>query len=318
MMVRSDGAEEALWVPMQDQERVQVSQWLPKDPSQMGAVVVILHGMAEHHLRYQNHALTMNLQGIGVYAYSHRGHGNRIHGELTGHFSDRNGWDKVIGDAQDVLKWVRKRHPQTPLLLMGHSMGSFIAQSVMLKEGSQLNGVILSGSSMMNPLVLKLAKKVAQLESLRGGPYGKSPVIDFLSFGSFNHHFKPNRTSFDWLSRDPKQVDLYLADPLCGFKCTNQLWVDFFGGLIETFDPVNRRAFPADVPVYIFGGSSDPVGGEKGLTQLASNLKDQGVKQVDCVIYPHGRHEMLNELNSKDVVADLITWILRHASASDP
>jgi alpha-beta hydrolase superfamily lysophospholipase len=131
-----------------------------------------------------------------------------------------------------------------------------------------------------------------------------------LSFGAFNDAFKPCRTAFDWLSRDPAEVDQYVADPRCGFAVTTTLWVDVLDAIAEISRPGMQARIPKDLPIYIFGGSEDPVGEKtRSVAQLAGALRAAGVRSVNSRFYPGGRHEMLNETNREEVERDLIAWL---------
>ena len=163
-----------------------------------------------------------------------------------GHFADQGGWGKVVGDLASLNHHIRQQHPELPIFLLGHSMGSYISMAYLLHHSCSLQGAILSGSNYQPQALYRIARLIARFERWRQGPLGKSALIDFLSFGSFNKAFKPNRTAFDWLSRDPQEVDRYVADPLCGFRCSNQLWMDLLGGLADiTRPPTCGRSMPA-------------------------------------------------------------------------
>ncbi|MFT3766176.1 MAG: alpha/beta hydrolase [Minicystis sp.] len=151
---------------------------------------------------------------------------------------------------------------------------------------------------------------MARAERARLGPRGKSKLLNALSFDDWNKGFKPNRTSFDWLSRDAAEVDKYVADPLCGFLVTTQLWVDLLDGTAEIADPARQAQIPKDLSVFIFAGSEDPVGGKtKGLQQLVAAYQTAGLRDVKHKFYPGGRHEMLNETNRDEVTRDVIAWL---------
>lgn len=134
-------------------------------------------------------------------------------------------------------------------------------------------------------------------------------MIDFLSFGSFNKAFKPNRTAFDWLSRDPLEVDKYINDPLCGFRCTNQLWIDLLGGLQQISKASNLAQIDPGLPIMIMGGECDPVSEGKRLKSLAHALREAGCQNLQLNIYPQARHEVFNETNRDDVTADVLKWL---------
>lgn len=273
------------------------------------ATVHIVHGMAEHCLRYRLLAEFLQAAGVDVITHNHRGHGERA---PIGHYSDREqgrdcGWSNVITDMITVQQ--RARH-DLPLFILGHSMGSFIAQGYAIRYGDKLSGLLLSGSNHQAPYPYYAARWVARLLRLVQGERHPSALLDRLSFGSFNRTFQPVRTGFDWLSSDPAQVDAYLADPLCGQLCSHQLWVDLLGGLIEISSLKNLKRIPSTLPMYLFGGNQDPVGRMgQGLPALAHALRASGHSQVSMKLYRDGRHEMLNELNYETVFTDTLQWI---------
>lgn len=275
-------------------------------------VVHLAHGMAEHARRYDWLAQQLSQAGYHVYAQDHRGHGNTEQ-TLSGHYADQHGWDKVVDDILVVNQHIKQKH-QLPITLFGHSMGSFICQGFAIKHGTQIDKLILSGSNYQKAPIYKAARLVANVEQLRQGAKGKSKLLDFLSFGSFNKAFKPNRTDFDWLSREPEQVDAYINDPQCGFICSNQTWIQLLGGLIYISDLKNLSAIPANLPIYLLGGEKDPVGLQgKGLRALKKALDLSGHSNVTITQYVDGRHEMFNELNRQDVFNDMQDWLLNNS-----
>lgn len=276
---------------------------------------MLSHGMAEHAGRYERLAAALNAAGYHFYAIDQRGHGRTAEADELGHFADQGGWGKVVGDLASLNHHIRQQHPELPIFLLGHSMGSYISMAYLLHHSCSLQGAILSGSNYQPQALYRVARLIARFERWRQGPLGKSALIDFLSFGSFNKAFKPNRTAFDWLSRDPQEVDRYVADPLCGFRCSNQLWVDLLGGLADITPPTHLRQIDADLPLLIIGGERDPVSQGKRLGDLTDALRGAGLRQVTLKTYPEARHELFNESNRDAVTQDLIDWLeqaLRH------
>ncbi|HSG58253.1 MAG TPA: alpha/beta hydrolase [Woeseiaceae bacterium] len=271
------------------------------------AVVQILHGLGEHIGRYARFAAAANERGFAVIGHDHRGHGPGC--SDRGYFSGRDGWRKVVADVHAVNEWCRDRYAGLPIVMLGHSMGSFIAESFAMHHGAYLKGLLLSGSNWPARLQLLPGRIAAYLEAWRIGPQNESRLLARLGFGAFNKCFKPNRTDFDWLSRDEAEVDKYIADPACGGPFSCRLWTDFLGGLWElgSDDALNR--IPADLPILISGGGADPVGGEKGMASLMMHYAQTGHSRVKLRIYPDGRHEMLNEINRDDVTRDWLDWI---------
>ena len=215
----------------------------------------------------------------------------------------------MISDLDLIVDEVAKRHT-VPLVLFGHSMGSFIAQQYAILHGNKLNGLILSGSNYQHPIMYKLATLVSKIEKMRIGARSPSRFLDFVSFGSFNSKFKPTRTPSDWLSRDPEQVDKYINDDYCGFPCSPQFWLDFMSGLITISQKSEIAKIPNQLPIYIFSGGQDPVGLQgKGVLALKQNIVNSGCEQVQYKLYPGGRHEMLNEANANEVFTDVTDWV---------
>ncbi len=298
-----------------DGHRIAVRHFLAQTPAR--AAVVIAHGMAEHGGRYAPLAEFLAARGCAVCVIDHRGHGlSANQPEDIGHFADPDanidGWKRVVDDVHRVISHQRTEHPTLPLILIGHSMGSFIAQAAAITHAGKIDALILSGSNHDAPAKYRAARMLARLETWRQGKRGKSTLLAFLSFGAFNKPFSPARTDYDWLSRDAAQVDKYASDPLCGFAVTNQLWVDLLGGLIEISQVKNLTRMPHNLPVYLLGGDHDPVGRfGKGLPQLERKLREAGLRNVTTKLYRDGRHEMFNEINRDAVFADLADWLTR-------
>lgn len=291
----------------QDGLHLHVNHWHGDQPPR--AVIMLSHGMAEHGLRYARLAESLVAAGFDLYALDQRGHGQSATQGTLGHYADEGGWDKVVGDLASLNHHIRQRYPQAPIFLFGHSMGSYIGMAYLLGHSCSLQGAVLSGSNYQPTALYKAARLIAGFERWRLGPKGRSKVIDFLSFGSFNKAFKPNRTAFDWLSRDPAEVDKYVTDPLCGFVCTTQLWCDLLDGLQYITPTANLAQIDADLPLLVIGGSRDPVSDGKRLGDLAGALREGGVRDVQLKIYPEARHELLNESNRDEVTAHLIDWL---------
>jgi len=297
----------AFWLDASDRSRLFVNQWLPAAP--LKALILLAHGMAEHSARYARLAEAFCAQGYGVYAPDLRGHGKTAEHGTLGHFADDDGWCKVIGDLASLNQRIGQQHPDVPIILLGHSMGSYLAQGYLLHHSASLHGAILSGSNFQPVALYGAARQIARFEKLRQGGKGRSALIEWLSFGSFNKKFKPARTAFDWLSRDPVEVDLYASDPLCGFRCTNQLWIDLLGGLQQISKASNLAQIDPGLPLLVIGGECDPVSEGKRLTDLAEALRSAGSQNLQLKIYPQARHELFNETNRDEVIADVLTWI---------
>ncbi len=298
---------DTFWLTVSDHSRLYVNRWLPDGPPK--AVILLSHGMAEHSGRYARLAEALCAAGHGLYAFDQRGHGKTAEHGVLGHYADQDGWCAMVSDLASLNQRIGEQHPGVPIILLGHSMGSYIAQAYLLHHSASLQGAVLSGSNFQPVALYRAAGAIARFERWRQGPTGRSALIDWLSFGSFNKAFKPNRTAFDWLSRDPDEVDKYVNDPLCGFRCTNQLWIDLLGGLQQISKAKNLAQIDPGLPLLVIGGECDPVSEGKRLKDLADALRAAGSQNLQLNVYPQARHEVFNETNREEVTRDLIQWL---------
>jgi alpha-beta hydrolase superfamily lysophospholipase len=324
------------WITMDDGIRLYLRRWevspeavSPKKPP--GAVLHIVHGMAEHSLRYERLARRLNGEGIAVWAADQRGHGRTAdtkinapgRGGLLGHCADRDGFSRVTADIDIINRSIQEEYPGVPLFLLGHSWGSFIVQNYIetwggfnppgLSRSVNLAGCILSGTRGPGGLNLKLGVPFLAFLAFLKRDRGKSKLARSLSGGSFNKAFRPNRTEFDWLSRDGQEVDAYIHDPLCGNLCSSGFYRDLAAGLKQIHKRESLAEIRRDLPVYVFSGSADPVGdmGESPTSLLAA-YRSLGIKDLEFVLYPEARHETLNETNREEVSSSLVSWLLKH------
>lgn len=274
------------------------------------AVVQIIHGLAEHAGRHRRLAEQLTVAGYAVYASDLRGHGKTArNAQELGFFAEHDGWRKCVDDLWHLNQLIAAENSGLPVLLLGHSMGAALARQLMAAHGSAFAGVVLSGASgQPTPLAL-VGRSIARLEKLRLGARGKSALIRTLTFGAFNKPFRPARTRFDWLSRDAAEVDKYVADPLCGFDASVQLWID----LLDAWPRIAKSCagVPKDLPIYVVSGSRDPVSnGTKMLRPMLAQYQAAGLK-VEHKFYREARHELLNEINRDEVTSDLTGWMKR-------
>lgn len=290
-------------LPAGDDHEIPVKVWRPRHPR---ALLIISHGMAEHAGRYAPLAEWLTEREVAVVAVEHRGHSDHCDEEDLGHYADRDGWNKVITDLHEVVRYARSLEPGCPVTLFGHSMGSFIAQAYIQRFGEHIDALALCATNRINRPDLRLSKfKVDLLKAIKGPRY-VSPLVEKLSFEKFNKRFKPNRTTHDWLSRDPAQVDEYLEDAYCGFGCTLQLWSDFIGGML-TIDP---NTWPKDLPVHLMSGTDDPVGEMgKGIQRHIDDIRHAGVTIGSTRLFEGGRHELVNEINALEVWEHLLSCL---------
>lgn len=258
------------------------------------AAVQITHGMGEHARRYEHVATALNEAGYVVYAQDHRGHGASVISE-PGDLGE-GGWPALVDEIGGLSARVRDEQPGLPLVLLGHSMGSFAVQQYLLRHSWEVDAAVLTGTAVIDLL---------------------EPALDLnqpLDLTMFNAPFAPARTDYDWLTRDEAIVDAYVADPLCGFGLDPNSAKQMFEGARALADPAEVANIKPDLPVYIAAGELDPVnGGLTLLTPLVDRLKEGGLTDVTVVTYPDARHEILNETNRDEVIGDLISWLDRVA-----
>ena len=286
-------------------------RWLPEGPPK--AVVQVAHGMAEHSARYARLAEALTAAGYAVYADDHRGHGATAADADHGYFADRDGWATVVEDVRAVTRFAQDEHPGLPVFLLGHSMGSFLARAYVIEDSRDLAGLVLSGTGGDPGLLGKVGAGVAATEARVRGRRHVSALLDKLTFGQYNAAFKPNRTDFDWLSRDDAEVDAYVADPLCGRTFTSGFFADLLGGLSGINDRRKVAHVRRDLPILLVSGDKDPVGDNgKGVRAVREQYASVGVTDVTCTLYPGARHEIFNETNRDEVTADVIAWLDAH------
>ena len=274
------------------------------------AVVQILHGIAEHIERYENFARYLNQHGILVVAADHMGHGKSIGSNgIQGYF--HGGWFSAVEDAYQLLNTTKKQYPDLPYILFGHSMGSFMARTILARHpDSEITGAVICGTGWQSSLLLNAAIPMCNHICKKGGEQDPSPMLQKLMFGSYNKKVEHVRTDNDWLTRDSRVVDAYNADPLCGFPATAGLYRDMLTGIRYIQKEQSLQAMKKELPVLFVAGGDDPVGGYGvGVQQTVQKFKAVGMKDVTCKLYALCRHEILNEINKDEIFEDILNWI---------
>ena len=298
-------SEDLRLLPAADHVRVVYRRWLPDD--EVRGTVQIVHGASEHSGRYGRLAAALTGRGLAVYAMDLRGHGRTAESSGVGRFGG-SGVDTVLHDVAELHRVMADEHPHVPRLLLGHSMGSIVALAAAERDGDDLAGLVLSGPLGVNP---DLADTVTALEAAVAAGMGDQ-ALDAL--GRFNAAFEPARTRYDWLSRDPAEVDAYIADPLAGdeMPLTYGYAAEMFGLSVRAATAAGVAQVPDGLPVLLLSGARDPVGGTaaSAVTALAGLLRSRGLP-VEQHVYPDARHEVFNETNRDEVTADLLSWLDR-------
>ena len=272
---------------------LQIACWRWDSRGRCRGLVQIAHGMGEHIGRYTSLIEVLVESGFVVYGNDHRGHGHSVpsHKQL-GDFGP-GGFSLLVEDMFRLSLIAKQEHPDKPLIMLGHSMGSFAAQLYVTEHSSVIGGLALSGSGALDGLV-RFASSALPDENI------------------LNRPFQPARTPFDWLSRDPKVVNAFIQDPLCFGKLQPASNESFFAAAGVLSDPSCLRNIRGDLPIYLFSGSEDPVGQRlAGVQVLIERYRVAGIGDISYDFYPGGRHEMLNEINQIEVRANLLSWISR-------
>lgn len=282
-------------------------QWLPEGEPR--GVIQIVHGVAEYVERYAPLAHYLAERGYVVCGEDHLGHGHTAAGQF-GYFAPRGGWDLVARDIRQLRVLQGERYPGLPYVMLGHSMGSFLTRTYLIRWPGTLDGAVLSGTGQEPAPLVALGRLLAGgLCALRGPEY-VSDLVYQLSLGAYNRAFRPNRTTADWLSRDEGAVDANLRDPLCAFRPTVSMFRDMMTGLRFIARQDNLARMDRATPVYFLSGDRDPVGSMgAGVKKVAGMFRAAGCGDVTLKLYPGGRHEMFNEINRQEVMDDLLAWL---------
>lgn len=290
---------------------IYVYKYEPIEKENINGIVQISHGMSEEAGRYKRFANYLTDNGYIVYINDHRGHGKSAENiNRIGILAQKDGIHCIVKDLNKLTKIIKTENNGLPIFLFSHSMGSFAAQKYIIDYSEDIDGVILSGTNGLHGIEVDLGFLVAKVMSKIQGREKKAYLIDKLAFGGFNKKFKPNKSEFDWLSRDFKEVEKYIENEYCGVVFSNGYFYDLFKLFKEIGNINNLKKINSKLPIYIFAGDKDPVGKfGKGITKLYENYKKVGIENVEFKLYSGGRHEMLNEINKDEVINDTINWI---------
>lgn len=283
-------------------------QWTPaREPK---AILQIVHGIAEYVERYDDFARYLNDLGILVVAEDHMGHGQSIAGGSTQGFF-HGGWFTAVDDSVRLMQKAQKEHPGLPYVLFGHSMGSFMARTILCRyPDSGIAAAIICGTCWQPRALLPAVVALCQSVASYSGEENPNENLQNLVFGGYNKRIANPRTPSDWLSRDKSVVDAYEAHPLCGFTPSCGLLRDMMIGMQYNEDGKNLASMNKELPVFIIGGSEDPVGlYGKSVPKTAKEFRKVGMKRVSEKLYPGMRHEILNEIGKEQVFRDISDWI---------
>ncbi|MBO4419746.1 MAG: lysophospholipase [Oscillospiraceae bacterium] len=296
------------YFPVRKDTRIHCCQWIPEGKPR--GVIQIVHGISEYIARYDALARVFTDHGFVVVGEDHMGHGGSVSQEIPqGCIAE--GWLTAVSDSYRLLQMTKEEYPDLPYIIYGHSMGSFMARTLLYTHpDAGLAAAVLSGTGWMPKAVLRSGRAVCLLEGKRKGMNATSSTVDKLMFGSYTKGYENPRTPLDWLTRDEAEVDKYIADPLLGFSASIGLAREMLGGMLMNEDKENLRKMPKNLPVLLVSGDKDPVGSNgKGVRQTWEAFRAAGMQDVRLKLYPDGRHEMHNELNREELHRDVLAFL---------
>lgn len=297
-----------IWYDSKGAGKIHGCRWAPE--GQPKAIVQIVHGIAEFVERYDDFANYLTNLGFLVVAEDHMGHGQSINGEgIQGYF--HGGWFTAIEDTMQLMRDTMAQHPGVPYVLFGHSMGSFMARTILCQyPDCGISAAIICGTGWQPTAALPAMIKMVELVCKVTGETRPSEPLQGIVFGSYNKRVEHPRTPFEWLTRDKEIVDAYIAHPLCGFTASCGLLREMVRSFRYIQDPANLAQMQKDLPVFFIAGGDDPVGPYgKGVEKCADVFRKSGMTDVSVKIYPLGRHEILNEINKEEVWGDVAHWV---------
>jgi alpha-beta hydrolase superfamily lysophospholipase len=289
--------------------QVFVRQWLPEEKPR--AAILIAHGAAEHSQRYERIANLLTSEGFAVYAPDHRGHGQTAGSLDQAGNAGPDGFNGMLRDLHTLAKIMRGKYEAAPIFLLGHSMGATLSQRLIQLHSNLFSGVILSGSPGVRPNPEQAAAYTAQLA--QGDNAEQTSEFFKKIFASFNDGLGQIKSGYEWLSRDADEVQKYVDDPWCGFAFNNRLVAEMSQCALEMSQSENIAAINKSLPILLFAGTQDRAGGNgEFVNNLAALYRYANIVDVQVILYPEGRHEMLNETNRDQVHRDLIAWLEKH------
>lgn len=302
--------EEIYFDSRDNKSRIHAVRYTP-DQGDVACVVQIVHGMAEYVERYEGFAAYLTDRGCVVTGEDHLGHGKSVEaGGTYGYFCEQDPATVVVRDVHRLKKMTQQLYPSVPYVILGHSMGSFILRNYLCRYGSGIDGAVIMGTGMQPAALINLSGMLASVIGAFRGSKHVSKLLDHAAFGGFHKRIPGFRTKSDWLSRDEKEVDAYIADPLCGFVFTVNGFRTLFELIRRILQKENLRNIPPELPVYMVSGDKDPVGDYgRGVQKAYESLMEAGMKNIKLKLYEDDRHELLNELDRETVMEDVYRFI---------
>lgn len=294
------------------EHKIHSIRWVPEHDKPV-CVLQIIHGMTEHIDRYDEFAQYMAGKGILVVGDDHLGHGKSVRpGEPYGYFCKEDAATVLVRDEHRLKKMTQEQYQGVPYIILGHSMGSFIARNYLIRYGSGIDGAVIMGTGMQSKIQLAAARALAGIQILFCGPKHVSKLIDKLAFGMFNKRIEAPKTPSDWLCSNEESVKRYRQDPMCNFTFTANGFQTLMKLIWNLHDVEKLKKMPRQLPVFFVAGEEDPVGDYgRAVKQVYESFLQLGMERVQMKLYPGDRHEILHETDRAEVYADIYRWILQ-------
>lgn len=294
-----------------DGKNTVAAYWYHDEQVKPKAVLQISHGMCEYIARYDDFAEYLCWQGYAVFGNDHLGHGATSDGEngIDGYFGEKDGREYVLADLRTMNNIAHEKYPDLPVILFGHSMGSFYARAYAARWGESISGLVICGTGGPNPLAAVGLTLTTLIGKLKGQTY-RSKLVNQMAFGAYLKQVPNAKTPYDWISRDEEIVGVYAADAKCTFVFTVSAFHELMAVLKSVSSLDWAKSLPRNLPVLVVAGDADPVGDYgKGVQTVHAWLKEAGIQNLSLKLYPGMRHEILNEIGRKEVYADIKDWL---------
>lgn len=304
--------EEFSFLSYDKETQIHGVKWMPD--TGLKAIIMVVHGVTEHILRYENFAKYFVSKGIGVVGIDLLGHGKSISvNKKSMYFGPIGSWNFVLEDLKTCRNMINEEFGDISCYILGFSLGSFLTRNYVINYNNDFDGVILLGTGQNAKIELLLAKMIANKEAKKFGEDNSSAMIRKLTFDTYNSKFKPNRTKYDWLCSSEKSIDEYMADSLRGGDLSSGLFREMLTGMDFVAQDENVLKMNKDVPVLLLSGDRDAVGANgKGVTKVYNSFKKNGIKDVEMKLYPDLRHDILHEDVCESIYEDILIWLDKH------
>ena len=290
--------------------------WMPSETASPCAVLQITHGMTEHIGRYASLAEHLTAHNIAVAGFDLRGHGQRAENAVCASFGV-DGWEASLQEMRSFSDALAGKFPNLPRFLLGFSLGSFLVREYLNRfPDDPLSGALIAGTGHQPGAVLSVMAAIVKTQVKKAGSDNTTPLVEKLSFETYNKKFAPNRTPSDWLCSDESQLDAYRADPFCRPAISSGLFLQLLESMKRTGNPEIYANVRRDLPVLLLSGEDDPVGDSgKGVHRVEAMMKNAGMTNVTLHLFPGARHDIFHEESGRQAfqVRDVLTtWILNH------